>query len=44
MFLKLIVLFLLLIDFLFSLNNNTCYGVLVKGGIYKIFWSEGYDV
>ena len=44
MFLRLIVLFLLLIDFLFCLNNNTYYCVVVKDGIYKIFWFEEFDV
>ena len=36
MFLRRMVLFLLLIHFLFCLNNNTYDGVLVKDGIYKI--------
>ena len=44
MFLGLIVLSLLLRDFYFCLNNNTYYCVVVKYGIYKIFWFEGFDV
>ena len=37
MFLGLIVLFLLLNDFLFCLNKNTYYCVVVKNGIQTIF-------
>ena len=33
----------LLVDFLFSLNNNTCHGVVVKDGIYKILRFELFD-
>ena len=40
MFLRLIVLFLLLIDFWFCLNNNTYNYVVVKNGIHTIFWFE----
>ena len=30
--------------FLVLLNNNTCHGVVVKDGIHKILWLEGFDV
>ena len=40
----LIVLFLLLIDFLFSLNKNTNHCEVVKNRIHRMFGFDGFDV